>query len=46
MEIPDEVLAGFSPYWRDHLNRFDMFTLEMSKEAVEIDYDLTGHDEI
>ena len=23
MDTPDEVLAGFSPYWRDHLSIFD-----------------------
>jgi TnpA family transposase len=42
MEIPDEVLTGFSPYWRDHLNRFGMFTLDMGRNTTEIDYDLVN----
>lgn len=40
MKIPDEVLTGFSPYWRDHLNRFGMFTLDMGRNTAGIDYDL------
>lgn len=40
MEIPDEVLTGFSPYWRDHLNRFGIFTLNMDRNTVNIDYEL------
>ena len=40
MEIPDEVLAGFSPYWRDHLNRFGVFTLNMDRNSADIDYEL------
>ena len=40
MEIPDEVLTGFSPYWRDHLNRFGVFTLDMDRNTAEIDYEL------
>ena len=39
MDIPDEVLTGFSPYWRDHLNRFGVFTLNMDKNSTDIDYD-------
>ena len=38
MEIPDEVLAGFSSYWRDHLNRFGVFTIDMGRIVDEIDY--------
>jgi len=34
MEIPDEVLTGFSPYWCDHLNRFGVFTLDMAMAAL------------
>ena len=41
MEIPNEVLTGFSPYWRDHINRFGMFTLDMEKASEVIDYNLS-----
>lgn len=40
LQIPDEVLAGLSPYWREHLNRFGIFQLDMEKTASEIEYDL------
>lgn len=40
MEIPNEVLNGFSPYWRDHINRFGKFTLDMNRSSAEIDYNL------
>lgn len=40
VEIPDEVLPGFSPYWTEHLNRFGLFDLDMRKIAAEIEYDL------
>jgi hypothetical protein len=33
-------LAGISPYWTEHLNRFGMFQLDMEKSAAEIEYDL------
>jgi TnpA family transposase len=42
MEIPDEVLTGFSPYWRDHLNRFGVFALNMERNSVEVDYELAN----
>lgn len=41
VEIPNEVLSGFSPYWRDHINRFGKFTLDMNKASAEIDYNLS-----
>lgn len=44
VEIPDEILAGMSPYWREHLNRFGMFQLDMEKTASEIEYDLQKSD--
>ncbi|MEM1244284.1 MAG: Tn3 family transposase [Pseudomonadota bacterium] len=40
VDIPDEVLTGFSPYWRDHLNRFGVFTLDMNRNTPENDYEL------
>lgn len=40
IEIPSEVLPGISPYWREHLNRFGIFDLDMQKRAAEIEYDL------
>jgi len=40
VEIPYEVLPGISPYWREHLNRFGIFDLDMQKRAAEIEYDL------
>ncbi len=43
MDIPDEVLASLSPYWRDHLNRFGVFTLDMERNTTEIDYKLANH---
>ncbi|MFN3233858.1 MAG: Tn3 family transposase [Gammaproteobacteria bacterium] len=42
VDIPDEVLTGFSPYWRDHLNRFGVFTLDMGRNTAEIDYELAN----
>jgi len=41
IEIPNEVLSGFSPYWRDHINRFGKFTLDMNRASAEIDYNLS-----
>ncbi len=43
-EIPNEILAGMSPYWTEHLNRFGMFQLDMEKIASEIEYDLQTSD--
>ncbi len=40
IEIPDEMLAGISPYWTEHINRFGIFQLEMEKKIAEIEYDL------
>jgi hypothetical protein len=40
IEITNEILAGISPYWTEHLNRFGMFQLDMEKSAAEIEYDL------
>ncbi len=42
IEIPDEVLAGISPYWTEHINRFGIFQLEMEKKVAEIEYDLVA----
>lgn len=44
IEIPNEILAGMSPYWTEHLNRFGMFQLDMEKIASEIEYDLQTSD--
>lgn len=40
IEISDEILAGFAPYWTEHLNRFGMFQLNMQKMRAEIEYNL------
>ena len=40
IEIADEILSAISPYWREHLNRFGIFPLDMEKTAPEIEYDL------
>ncbi len=40
VEISDEVLSGFSPYWRDHLNRFGVFSMDMDKTEASIEYEL------
>lgn len=40
IEIPNAALERFSPYWREHLNRFGMFTLDMDKRTPEIQYQL------
>ncbi|MCK4870523.1 MAG: Tn3 family transposase [Gammaproteobacteria bacterium] len=42
MAIPDEILAGISPYWTEHLNRFGTFQLDMQKIVEEIEYDLVN----
>jgi TnpA family transposase len=42
MDIPNEILSGFSPYWKDHINRFGAFLLEMEKMMEKIEYDLHG----
>ena len=44
--IPDEILAGISPYWTEHINRFGIFQLEMDKLSTEIEYDLLTSTEI
>ena len=38
IDIPDEILTGFAPYWREHLNRFGFFTLNMDKMQAIIEY--------
>ena len=40
MDIPNEILSGFSPYWQDHINRFGAFPLEMKKKMEKIEYRL------
>ena len=40
IEIPDELLSKFSPYWNEHLNRFGVFQLDMQNVMSEIEYDL------
>ncbi len=40
IEIPNEILAGISPYWTEHLNRFGLFQLDMENVVSEIEYDL------
>lgn len=42
IDIPDEVLGGIAPYWREHLNRFGVFQVDMNKDKVEIEYDLSS----
>lgn len=44
--IPDETLSALSPYWREHLNRFGKHTLDMDKETIDIDYELTTNPKI
>jgi TnpA family transposase len=39
IQIAPEILSGLSPYWREHLNRFGMFPLDMKKMMPEIEYD-------
>ncbi len=41
INIPDEILAGLAPYWRDHINRFGIFTLNMDKIEEKIEYSFT-----
>lgn len=38
IDIPDEMLSGFAPYWRDHLNRFGVFALDMDKIKGNVEY--------
>ena len=40
MDITNEILSGFAPYWKDHINRFGAFQLEMEKMMEKIEYDL------
>lgn len=40
VEIPDEVLAGISPYWTEHLNRFGMQPQHLPSQSL--DY-ITGY---
>ena len=46
MTIPDAVLSGFSPYWREHINRFGIFSVDMNRDTEDIQYDLEGQQEI
>jgi TnpA family transposase len=41
IECPPEILAGMSPYWTEHVNRFGAFEVNMEKEVAEIEYGLT-----
>lgn len=38
VDIPDEMLSGFAPYWTEHLNRFGVFALNMDKIQENIEY--------
>ena len=40
IDIPSEILSGISPYWREHVNRFGAFQLDMGKLRPQIEYDL------
>jgi len=40
VDIPDDILAGISPYWSEHLNRFGKFELNIEQPASEIEYSL------
>ena len=40
VEITDEMLAHFAPYWTEHYNRYGLFQLNMEKDTAEIEYDL------
>lgn len=40
VEITDEMLAHFAPYWTEHYNRYGLFQLNMEKGTAEIEYDL------
>ena len=40
IDIPSEILSGISPYWREHVNRFGEFQLDMGKLRPQIEYDL------
>ena len=37
MNIPSEIVAGFAPYWTEHINRFGIFQVEMDKTRAEKD---------
>ena len=41
MNIPNEIVAGFAPYWTEHINRFGIFQVEMDKTRAEVEYDLS-----
>ena len=40
IDVPDEVLQGISPLWRENYNRFGTFTLDMNDAVEEVDYHL------
>ena len=40
VEFPSKLLADFSPYWREHINRFGVFSLNMDKSSEKVDYNL------
>ena len=41
MELSDGILGAMAPYWREHLNRFGMFQVDMEKNTANIEYDLS-----
>lgn len=40
IDVPDEVLQGISPLWRENYNRFGTFMLDMNDAVEEVDYHL------
>ena len=42
IDISDEVLGAMAPYWREHLNRFGMFFVDMGRDVAKIEYDLAN----
>ena len=40
IEITPDILAGLSPYWRKHINRFGDYRLDTDRPVPKINYDL------
>jgi len=38
--VGDDVLAEYSPYRTEHINRYGVFSLNMNRETMTLEYDL------
>jgi Tn3 transposase DDE domain len=40
MQIDPEVVAALSPYIRSHINRFGLYSFDLNRRPLAVDYEL------